>query len=208
VNGSDAVTEVLVEAQRLGFLGPRPVEVQLVHAQKYVEAVRKLGWGSEGASCRLVDIGSGGGVPGLVLATELGHAEIVLVDASQRRCSFLTWAVVELGISAQVTVVCSRAEEFGHDAQWRSRFDIATARGFGPPAWTVECAAPLLRKRGVCLISEPPNGREWPSDGLLRVGMCYQEQMDGIVVLNRIKDVAGDFPRGPSRQKRDPLFIQ
>jgi len=207
-NEPDDVTEVLAEAQRIGYLGPRPVEVQRRHAEGYVQAACRLGLGDEAKQTMIADLGSGGGVPGLVVALGLPRSQVVLIDASQKRCSFLTWAAVELGISNRVSVVCGRAEQVAHDVQWRGKFDLVTARGFGPPAWTVECGSPLLSAGGSLLISEPPKARRWPPEGLARIGLCYIEQVGGIVVLSRFSDVAGDFPRPRSRQKRDPLFIQ
>lgn len=108
---------------------------------------------------RVIDLGSGGGVPGLVVAVDLPEAELVLLEANTRRASFLAEVVEKCDLGSRVQVVARRAEEVGRDPLWRGRFDGVTARSFGPPAVTAECAAPLLRKGGALVVSEPPAER-------------------------------------------------
>lgn len=145
----EAVTAVLERSRRLGFLGPGSLRVQVDHALGFAR-------GAAGPPDRFLDLGSGGGVPGLVLALWWPDSRAVLLDASARRCAFLGEAIDELGCGARVTVVRARAEEVGRRDGLREGFDLVVARGFGPPAVTAECAAPLLRVGGRLIVSEPP----------------------------------------------------
>jgi 16S rRNA (guanine527-N7)-methyltransferase len=124
----------------------------------------------------VVDLGSGAGLPGLVLALRWTSATMVLVDAHRRRGRFLLHAVDELGLAGRVVVAVERAEVLGRTPARRGAFDVATARGFGRPAVVAECAAPLLGVGGVLVVSEPPPDRgsqtvRWPGDGLALLGM-------------------------------------
>lgn len=102
----------------------------------------------------VADLGSGGGLPGLVLAER--HPAVVLIEASQRRADHLRWAVQRLGWGNRVRVEGRPAEEVGRDPGLRGTFGAVTARSLGAPATTAELAAPLLAVGGVLLVTEPP----------------------------------------------------
>jgi 16S rRNA (guanine527-N7)-methyltransferase len=196
--------EVLARSRELGFLGPGPVQDHIDHAAGFVEALATLGAGGPGA--RIADLGAGGGVPGLPLLVRCPDLRMVLVDASQRRCSFLVWAVVELGGAERAEVRLARAEELAHEREHRGAYDAVIARGFGSPSTTVECGAPLLRPGGRLAISEPPGGRRWPEAGLDRAGLREVGRTSGVVVFERTGSVPAELPRPSSVQRRRPLF--
>jgi 16S rRNA (guanine527-N7)-methyltransferase len=104
---------------------------------------------------RVLDLGSGGGLPGLVVATARPEVELTLLEARQRACRFLREAVADLGLTA-VSVVEARAEEAARRPDLREMFDAVVARSFGPPAVTAECAVGFLRPGGRLVVSEPP----------------------------------------------------
>ena len=162
----DRLLDVLHQARDLGFLGPGPVDAHVSHAAGFA------GVFGDKAPARVADLGSGGGVPGLVLAGLWPTARFALIDANERRTAFLAEAVVALGLSERVSIVRERAEIVGHDEAHRGRYDAVVARGFGPPPVTAECAAPLLRVGGRLVVSEPPDGDDrWDADGLAVLGM-------------------------------------
>jgi 16S rRNA (guanine527-N7)-methyltransferase len=155
--------ETLRDAQRLGFFGGRPIEQAVEHSTAFVSAIEALRSDSRGR--RLVDLGSGGGLPGLVLADAFRDSELVLIDRRQKRTDFLERAVSRLGWT-HVLVRCGDVSELAAEvADGRCEpFDVVTARGFGPPEVTLRAAADLRASDGVVLISEPPAGDRWPAD--------------------------------------------
>jgi 16S rRNA (guanine527-N7)-methyltransferase len=167
----------LERSQDLGFLGPGPLDAQVHHALGFVRppaSVDPAVAEALAAPGRFLDLGSGGGLPGLVLAClAWPDAAGTLVDAGERRCEFLGEAVTELGLDDRVTVVRGRAEEVGRSPDLRARFDVVVVRSFGPPAVTAECAAPFVRESGAVVVSEPPPGPQerWPSEGLALLGL-------------------------------------
>jgi 16S rRNA (guanine527-N7)-methyltransferase len=172
VTVADGLEAVLERSRSLGFLGPGSLRVQAEHAAGFAA-------GPGPAPGRFLDLGSGGGVPGLVLAGLWPDAEGVLLDASERRCAFLAEAIDHLGLAGRVQVVRARAEEAGRSAELRGSMDVVTARGFGPPPVTAECGAPFLRVGGRLVVSEPPDGgadeppaSRWPAEGLATVGLA------------------------------------
>ncbi len=166
-SGADPdLAAVLASARDRGLLGSGPIERHIRHADVFIAAA--------GASpSALLDMGSGGGVPGLVLARAWPTTAIVLLDSATRRGAFLEEAVARLGIGHQVRVVVARAEVAARDASLRGRFDVVTSRSFGPPAVTAECGAAFLTPAGVLLVSEPPEAPadRWPPAGLAALGL-------------------------------------
>jgi 16S rRNA (guanine527-N7)-methyltransferase len=123
-----------------------------------------------------MDLGAGGGVPGLVLAALWPETAFVFLDANRRRAAFLESAVERLGWVDRVAVRRERAEIAGREQGLRAGFDLVVARGFGPPPATAECAAPFLRLGGVLLVAEPPPDgsppeERWPPEGCRLVGL-------------------------------------
>ncbi len=195
--------EVLVESRRLGFLGPGDIAPQVDHSRRFGAALMD-GWSVE--SPHVADLGAGGGVPSLPIAFDRRDVELVLVDASAKRTSFLVWASLELSVSDRVEVWTGRAEEFAHLDDRRGAFDGVVARGFGPPSATLECAGPLLRIGGRCVISEPPGHRHWPVEGLALVGLTQIEGPEGFAVFERTSEGRDGLPRSARELKRQPLF--
>lgn len=124
----------------------------------------------------MLDLGSGGGLPGLVLATYRPELELTLLETRQRACRFLREAVATLEL-AGVTVLEARAEDAARRPGLRGLFDAVVARSFGPPAVTAECAVGFLRTGGRLVVSEPPGDAErgaasrWPQPGLAELGL-------------------------------------
>jgi 16S rRNA (guanine527-N7)-methyltransferase len=95
---------------------------------------------------RLLDVGSGGGLPGLPLAIVDPHKTWVLLDKSQKKTRFLLQAVTELGLK-NVKVVCSRCEDFQSEAG----FDSIVSRAFGTIQLFLESTKHLLSPTGYFL---------------------------------------------------------
>lgn len=153
--------EALGSSQRLGFLGGLPIPAVLAHARHFVAAVSA--WCAVDPPW-IADIGSGGGVPGLVLAVDLPAARVTLIDRRATRTDHLSRLVRRLALADRVEVVT--AELPTTDAELVARFDVVTARGFGPPPTTLAAARPLLHEGGIVVVSEPPAGGpdRWPAD--------------------------------------------
>src|SRR5580704_15523664 len=103
------LSEVIGEARTVGFLGPGPIDAKLRHADGFVSILRAR----VGADARVLDLGSGGGLPGLVVACDWPEVRLTLLDANGRRATFLRRAVDRLRISSTVAVVQERAETAG-----------------------------------------------------------------------------------------------
>jgi 16S rRNA (guanine527-N7)-methyltransferase len=199
---TDGLDAVLTRARELGFLGPGPLPPQRAHSEAFLAQI-------EGAPALGVDLGSGGGLPGLVLALALPATRWWLVDAMTRRTTFLVEAVAELGLEDQVEVRTARAEDLGR--AHRAAADLVVARGFGPPAVLAECAAPLLTVGGRLVVSEPPGGARarWDDRGLAVLGLEVEREVAGppaFVCLRQVEPCPERFPRRSGVPRKRPLW--
>lgn len=197
-----ALAHVLTRAQQLGFLGPTPIAEHIAQADRFVHAVGPAG------PVRALDLGSGGGVPGLILARRWPSSTWVLLDSMARRTAPLQEAVAELGMDDRVTVCCARAEDAGREEGLRGSFDLVTARLFGPPATTAECGGAFLSAGGRLIVSDPPDGpgERWPAQGLAALGLAVDGHVAGCTVLRLVRPYPADRPRRVGVPAKRPLF--
>jgi 16S rRNA (guanine527-N7)-methyltransferase len=211
VTGRDgALARVLERARALGFLGPGPVRPHLDHARALGGVVRAaLGR----YPAQVADLGSGGGLPGLVLAEMWPDAAVVLFESMRRRAAHLRQAVAELGCADRVRVVEGRAESAAHDPVHRERYDAAVARSFAAPAPTAEIAAGLVAPGGVLVVSEPPapEPARWPPDPLAALGfgpaaLAAAPAGTHFAVLRKMSAAPDRYPRRPGMPGKRPLW--
>ncbi len=198
--------EVLAAARDRGLLGPGELRAHVDHARGFRMPA------ASGAGPTAVDLGAGAGVPGLVLALDFPEWRWTFVEASARRVAFLQWAVGHVGVGDRVRIEHARAELVGRSEDHRGRYDVVVARGFGPPAATAECAAPLLRLGGRALVSDPPApGRSvrWPAGPLAVLGLRVEELRSGPPAVAELRCIArcpDRFPRRDGVPRRRPLW--
>lgn len=197
----EALLAHLERARTFGFLGPGPVVEHIEHTRGFLAALGDV-------TGRVVDLGSGGGVPGLVIALARPDLTLVLLEATAKRCRFLEGAVQALGLDAEV--VEGRAEVIGQGPR-RGTADAVVARSFGVPATTAECGAPLLRPGGILVVSEPPApvADRWPAAGLAQLGLALGPRSPASPVVQTLRRVAACpdvYPRRDGQPAKRPLF--
>jgi 16S rRNA (guanine527-N7)-methyltransferase len=220
VSARGKLVRVLEQARESGLLGPEQIDRQVEHALGFAEVVLgAIGTSSRARRVRLLDLGSGGGLPGLAMlgVPELADVveELVLLDGSAKRAEWLRRAVVQLDLSGKVRVLEMRAELAGRDPDSRDSFSVVVARSFGKPAVTAECSAPLLAVGGILVVSEPPSGghsesARWPVDGLATLGMspaaAHSARGFSYVSLVVREPCPDRFPRRNGVPTKRPLF--
>jgi 16S rRNA (guanine527-N7)-methyltransferase len=112
--------------------------------------------GARNGRARLIDLGTGAGLPGLVIKIARPDIEMVLMDATNKKIQFVQHAITELGLLSASTVH-SRAEDIGHHVDYRGPFDLVTARGVAALPTLVELTVPLLVVGGAFLFPKGEN---------------------------------------------------
>jgi len=171
------------------------------HAGLFVEAL------SRQPKC-VLDLGSGGGVPALILAFLWPEAQFSLLEVSERRTAFLRNSIIRLALGDRLTVLEGRAEELGRAAALREQFDVVTARSFASPAVTAECGSAYLQTGGNLLVSEPPTGsaQRWPADGLKLLGLTESQTQCQVASLEKIQPLDSRYPRRVGVPAKRPLW--
>jgi 16S rRNA (guanine527-N7)-methyltransferase len=146
----------------------------------------------------VVDVGSGGGTPGIPLAASLPDREVTLLEAERRKCEFLGRWTGEL---PNLRVVWGRAEN-----QPLETFGVAVAKALAPPPVAAEWCLPLVREGGaVVLWVGPTVERERVSRVADRLAGEALDSPDGLLVLRKVGPTPPGFPRRPGMAKRRPL---
>jgi 16S rRNA (guanine527-N7)-methyltransferase len=129
-----------------------------------------------------------------------------------KRSNFLSEAFAWPGAPRNGEVVIARAEDAARRPEYEEKFDLVTARSFGPPAVTAECAVRFLRVGGVLIISEPPGDRSderWSVKGLSLLGLVAQGRSrygTAYEVLVKERPTDAEYPRPSGVPKKKPLF--
>jgi len=201
------VAALLTEAQSVGLVGPGPVDAHVDHARGFGAALGNRPAGT------LVDLGSGAGLPGLVLAVEWPASRWVLVDGRARSAEFLGRAVRRLSLEERVTVIGERAEVVAHDPAYRAKVQVVVARSMAPPAVVAECAAGFLVEGGTLVVSEPPDSEvtRWDVAGLARLGMgparlVAPSERFHFSLVEQLRPCPASFPRRTGVPAQRPLF--
>jgi 16S rRNA (guanine527-N7)-methyltransferase len=167
-----------------------------------------------GEADRVVDVGSGGGLPGLPLKIARPALTVTLVEADQAKAAFLVRACAALGLR-DVEVVARRAEDVGRDPLYRESFDVAVARAVAPMPVLAELCLPLVRVGGRLLAqkteSEDLDGASRAIDALggatnrVVPAPSAARRAGTVVVIDKVRPTPPAYPRRPGLPARKPL---
>lgn len=140
---------------RLNLVGTKDIEQiiekHVLDAFTVAAAIEKLSGGK-----RYLDMGSGGGLPGMLVSLVNPSLEVTLVDAIGKKCRFLEEAADKFRgqEGPPLKIICGRAEELFRQSDLREHFDLGTARAVGTLKLTMELVAPALKEGGLYLAQK------------------------------------------------------
>ncbi len=167
----------------------------------------------------IVDVGTGGGLPGIPLAIVRPDLKVTLLEIREKKVRFLSHATQILGIR-NLKVLHARAEQVGQWETHRASFDIATARALSTLSVVVEYCAPLVRTRGTILAMKARLSKEELSNAAVasqKLGVALrdvrhvkysappQEKERRLVLLDKVEATPEGFPRRAGLAKKRPL---
>ncbi len=202
----ERLVRYLKAAQTRGFVGKANLENHLRHSKAFNEAIDAL---SQGPILRIGDIGSGGGIPGIMIAQYRQNVEVTLIESSRRRANFLLESGKILDLA--VVVVHSSAESLGVNSKYRESFDIVTSRLFGPLSVTLECSSPLVKVGGMIVVSSKSTHEGLQNEYWLgELGLAIPKRIsiesnffDGYLKVTKCKQ---EYPRDSSITRKKLLF--
>lgn len=164
-----------------------------------------------------VDIGSGGGFPGLPLAVALPARRALLVESIGKKARFLTAAVDVAGVGDRVSVAAARAETLAANPAHRGHWGAVVARAVADLTELAELALPLLRRGGLLVA-----WKRRPIDEEVALAARAVRQLGGrvadlevvtipgledhlLAVVEKVSETPREFPRDPAARRRHPL---
>jgi 16S rRNA (guanine527-N7)-methyltransferase len=179
-----------------------PAELRRVHVDAALAAAEHVRDGP------VVDVGSGGGSPGLPLAAARPELRVDLLEAQRRKCDFLVSAAAEF---PNVRIVCARAEEHGR-GEGREAYGAALAQALAPPPVALEWCLPLVRVGGlvVLLAGEVDLERAGAAAEAVGGGVPESAPLPGtkrrsLLLVAKVRPTPERFPRRPGLARKRPL---
>tara|TARA_A100001037_G_scaffold149077_1_gene134707 strand:+ start:18362 stop:19081 length:720 start_codon:yes stop_codon:yes gene_type:complete len=167
----------------------------------------------------LVDIGSGGGFPGIPLKIMMPHIQLTLIEATRKKCDFLLHLSKILNLT-KVEVLNDRAETLGHQSKFRSRFDLVTSRALAQTATVVELSAGFCKNGGNIIAWKSPKSANL-SDGARVLSTLTSSESpkiiehittipelaysQSLVQIPKLADIKIFYPRDNGIPKKRPL---
>jgi 16S rRNA (guanine527-N7)-methyltransferase len=164
-----------------------------------------------------LDVGSGGGLPGMALALARPGQKVVLVEATQKKAGFLEEAVRAFSLQEQVQVLARRAEDLGHDPAWRGKAEAVFFKAVGSLAEILELGLPLLKRQGLLVAMKGPKAEEeiaQAAKALQVLGAQVEARvpyaLQGgearcLVLVRKTADTPPAYPRANGMPKNKPL---
>lgn len=162
----------------------------------------------------VVDVGSGGGLPGFALKISRPDLQVTVIEADQAKAAFLVQTAARLGLRG-VEVVPRRAEDAARDPNYREAFDVATARALAPMRVLVELCLPFVRVGGR-LLAQKTAGEDVAGarhaievlggslESVVTAPSAAREQ-GTIIIVDKIASTPDAYPRRAGVPSRRPL---
>ncbi len=170
-----------------------------------------------GASQQWLDLGSGGGMPGMILALAKPEISMTLVESTQKKAHFLNLAAAELGLLKRVQIEPERAERLGQ-GKLREKFDIVTCRALGRLNIVLELAIPLLKIGGKLIAYKGPKADEeiLEAEKALKLlnakvsqkktfTLPFLEETRTLIVIEKLALTPRQYPRLPGTPAKEPI---
>jgi 16S rRNA (guanine527-N7)-methyltransferase len=181
-----------------------------------LDSLSAVPWFRARGGDRVLDLGSGGGYPGLPIAAALPGAAVTLLEPIRKKAAFLETVVDATGLALRVAVITGRAEELAAEPTRRGTWSSVTARAVASTADLVELAFPLLEPGGVLVawkrgdleaeLAAASRAVEALGGGVLDVHEVAIDGLDGhrLVTIRRTGRVPDAYPRDPAARRRRP----
>ncbi|MBN1231108.1 MAG: 16S rRNA (guanine(527)-N(7))-methyltransferase RsmG [Anaerolineales bacterium] len=166
---------------------------------------------------RVIDVGTGGGFPGIPLKILSPEIKLTLVDSVGKKTRFLSLVCDTLGFT-NVDVITMRAEEIGRLAEHRERYDWAIARALAPMPVLSEYLLPLVKVGGFMLAQKGSNAENEVQESKNAIGILggklktikpvtldESAESHNLVVLEKIKPTSDIYPRPVGIPSRKPI---
>ena len=190
-----------------------PEEIERVH---FLDSLSLLKIGCVASAERIADVGSGGGLPAMVLALALPHAIVTAVESQGKKCKHIEHAAEASGL-LNVRVCCKRAEDHGR-VDGRGSYDVVVSRAVASLPVLAEYSVPLLRVGGSMVamkgvVSDQERTQAVAALGILGAGELEMVRLDpftgsrerSVYLATKLEETPSAYPRRAGVPRKRPL---
>lgn len=190
------------------------VEIDIKH---FIDSITPLRTNIFKDNIKLIDIGTGGGFPGIPLKIIKKDIEVLLLDSTNKRISFLEEVINRLGLK-DITALHGRAEELGRNKDYRGKYDIAISRAVASLDTLCEYCLPFVKVGGYFIsmkgsdvdaeLKEAENSIKVLGGKLKDVNIMNLPNSDinhSLIIIEKIKETPTKYPRGGGKPRKKPL---
>lgn len=189
-------------------------EIDIKH---FLDSITVLKTGYIKSGDTIIDIGTGGGFPGIPIKILKDDTKVVLLDSLNKRINFLNEVINELNLK-NITTIHGRAEDFGKDENYREKFDIVVSRAVASLNILSEYCIPFVKVGGNFIALKGPDIKNEIEESKNALKILGGEIIDKIeiklpssdithylVVIKKIKETSKKYPRKAGKPKKNPL---
>ncbi len=167
---------------------------------------------------RILDIGTGAGIPGLIAKIVSPTSDIYLLDSNKKKCQFIEQACKKLNLS-KINIINERAETIAHDRKYREKFDLIVSRAVGKLSELSELTLPFAKIGGISIalkgknIKEEINSSKNASNimgaspaSIVKITLPSYSIDDSVVYWMKIKQTPKNFPRKTGLPHKSPII--
>nr|WP_312576665.1 16S rRNA (guanine(527)-N(7))-methyltransferase RsmG [Sedimentibacter sp.] len=189
-----------------------------IYIKHFLDSIIIINNNMESEKKSIIDVGTGGGFPGIPLKIANINYEVTLLDSLRKRIDFLSIVVKELGLDG-VNLVHGRAEDFGQNEKYREKFDICVSRAVAPLNILSELCIPFVKIGGYFAAYKSENISEEienSENAIIKLGGKIKEIKEiripssniirKIVIIEKVKSTDKNYPRKAGKPNKDPLI--
>lgn len=183
----------------------------------YIDSVLCYSFPEMQKASKVIDVGTGGGFPGIPLALLFPEKEFVLMDSLKKRLNIIDDLTNKLNIS-NVATVHGRAEDMGRSKEHREKYDICVSRAVANLSTLSEYCLPFIKKGGNFLAYKGSNAKEeiklyYNAIDILGGKIIREERITlsgydldhNIIVISKDKNISAKYPRKTGTPSKEPL---
>lgn len=193
------------------------IEKEEVYIKHFLDSVFLIKSGLIEKNQKIIDIGTGGGFPGVPIKIFNNSSNITLLDSLKKRINFLNKVIDKLELKS-IESIHGRAEEFARKEEYREKYDIATSRAVANMQTLIEYCLPFVKVGGYFVAMKGPNYTEELNnsknaikilggylDKVIEYKLPYDYGNRTLIIIRKIKNTPHRFPRSGGKPKNKPL---
>lgn len=183
----------------------------------FVDSIKAFEFKNLNSTVKIIDVGTGAGLPGIPIKIMNDNAEVVLLDSLQKRIKFLNEVITTLNLQG-IKTVHGRAEDFGADLNYREKFDISISRAVANMAVLAEFCLPFVKKNGYFVALKGPAVQEELDEAkrainilggkiekVIKVNFENSDLDHNLVIIKKIKNTPKQYPRRAGTVSKKPI---